>query len=131
VATTIEKLIITLEEFNKRKVLTAYDKRLLDRLELDTKQVGRILDELTLSFSAIIKEKDGKKTTQTEQINKASALWFAKAKLTKNVKNRIDFFMINSLFFQSITNKYELRVNLLQPLGKSFLKTYLFCFIKL
>jgi len=61
VATTMDKLIIVLKKFYEKRVLTAYDEDLLNSLELEPKQVGRILDELAVSLDGIVQEKAGKK----------------------------------------------------------------------
>ncbi len=55
--TTLQRYIITIEEISQRadKIITAYDERLKERLELSERQIARILDELEDSFDAIVK----------------------------------------------------------------------------
>jgi hypothetical protein len=59
---TIKKYNIILEEFNNSqdRILTAYDKVLIDRLNLQPKQIGRLLADLEIEYDAIVKL-DGKK----------------------------------------------------------------------
>jgi hypothetical protein len=61
---TIRKYKIVLNELKNLKenhYLTAYDDYLIEKLNLSTKQIGRMLDELTQEYDNIIKEKIGKK----------------------------------------------------------------------
>lgn len=63
--TTIQKYMFILEEINKRqdKTITAYDEVLAERLQLSTKQLGRLLEKLESEFDNIILlEKTKKKT---------------------------------------------------------------------
>lgn len=62
-ASTFKKYLLVLEEFEKRadKTLDAYDKVLQDVTGLQTKQMGRVLDELLEHFDNIVCEKKGKK----------------------------------------------------------------------
>ncbi len=59
---TVKKYIIILEEFSNRTdgTLTSYDDFLLDELNISQKQLGRLLDELSIEFDNIITI-DGKK----------------------------------------------------------------------
>jgi len=59
--TTIQRYKFILEEFQKRKVLDAYDKNILDELSIGIKQLGRILKDIYYAFDSIEEFKDGKK----------------------------------------------------------------------
>ncbi|MDK9694572.1 MAG: WYL domain-containing protein [Sulfurimonas sp.] len=60
---TFKKYLFLLEEFEKRadKTIDAYDEALQDGTGLQTKQLGRVLDELSEHFDSIVCEKKGKK----------------------------------------------------------------------
>ncbi len=62
---TIKKYIIILEEFARRcdGTLTSYDKILLDELGISQKQLGRVLDELSIEFDNIVPLKGKKRKT--------------------------------------------------------------------
>lgn len=62
---TIQKYMFILEEINKRldKTITAYDEILVDKLQLGTKQLGRLLDKLESEFDNIILLENTKKKT--------------------------------------------------------------------
>jgi len=62
---TIKKYMFILEEINKRmdKTITAYDEILIDKLQLSTKQLGRLLDRLESEFDNIILLENTKKKT--------------------------------------------------------------------
>lgn len=64
-SSTFKKCLFLLEEFEKRadKTLDAYDDYLQKSLSLKTKQLGRVLDELSEHFDSIVCEKIGKKKT--------------------------------------------------------------------
>ncbi len=83
-ATTIDKLVVVLENLHKKKVVTAYDQELLDRLELEPKQIGRILDELSLCVNGVVKEKIGKKNSYrlVEKIDLFEKLFFTSNELS-------------------------------------------------
>lgn len=63
ISSTFKKYLFLLEEFEKRadKTINAYDKVLQDSLGLKSKQLGRVLDELTEHFDSIVCEKKGRK----------------------------------------------------------------------
>lgn len=60
---TFKKYLLVLEEFEKRadKTIDAYDEALQESTGLQTKQLGRVLDELLEHFDSIVCEKKGKK----------------------------------------------------------------------
>lgn len=62
---TIQKYMFILEELNKRldKTITAYDDVLIDKLQMSTKQLGRLLDKLENEFDNIILLDKTKKKT--------------------------------------------------------------------
>jgi hypothetical protein len=62
---TIKKYNIILEEFNNSqdRILTAYDKVLIDRLNLQPKQIGRLLADLEMEYDAIVKLEGRKRAT--------------------------------------------------------------------
>lgn len=60
---TFEKYIFILEEFEKRqnKQLDAYDEQLQKTLKLDSKQINRLLVEISNKFDNIVKQKNGRR----------------------------------------------------------------------
>ena len=62
---TIQKYMFILEEINKRmdKTITAYDEILIDKLQLGTKQLGRLLDKVESEFDNITLLENTKKKT--------------------------------------------------------------------
>lgn len=63
--TTFEKYLFILEELERRadRTIDAYDVILKSTLQISEKQIGRLLDELSLKFDNIVREKSGKKNT--------------------------------------------------------------------
>lgn len=63
--TIIQKYMFILEEINKRldKTITAYDQVLIDKLQLSTKQLGRLLEKIEREFDNIILLENRKKKT--------------------------------------------------------------------
>jgi len=84
VATTVDKLVLVLKKLYEKNVVTAYDEDLLDILELEPKQVGRILDELVLGIEGIVKEKIGKKNAYrvVTKLDIFEKLFFSSEKLS-------------------------------------------------
>ncbi len=61
---TFKKYLLILEEFQKRqnKTLNAYDKTLQELIGVDSRQLGRLLDEISDTLDNIVKQKEGKKS---------------------------------------------------------------------